>query len=106
MARSKSSDDPSLEHAAPVPRVDLLAAIPSAGPSAGGSVSCDTEGGKEKDKHLVMTVVPVDDFGSSVVDAQFSIDLFRDGSLIGWGTGATGTAGAVTFTLSKASSGC
>ena len=65
-----------------------------------------TEGGKNADKHLLITVVLVDDLGDLVGGASVSIDLFRDGSLVGRGTGSTGTDGAVTFSLKNAKSGC
>jgi len=48
----------------------------------------------------------VDDLGNSVAGASVPIDLFRDGSLVGSGTGTTGTNGTVTFTLKNARSGC
>jgi len=65
-----------------------------------------TEGGKNADKHLLITVALVDDLGDLVGGASVSIDLFRDGSLVGRGTGSTGTDGAVTFSLKNAKSGC
>ena len=46
------------------------------------------------------------DLGNQVSGASVSIDLFRDGSLVGSGTGTTGTDGTVTFTLKNAASGC
>ncbi|MCH7925516.1 MAG: carboxypeptidase-like regulatory domain-containing protein [Planctomycetes bacterium] len=47
------------------------------------SVTYATEGGKNKDKHLLVTVALVDDLGNAVSGASVSIDLFRDGSLRG-----------------------
>jgi hypothetical protein len=44
------------------------------------SVSYATEGGKNNDKHLLITVALVDDL---VDGASVSIDLYRDGSLVG-----------------------
>ena len=70
------------------------------------SIDYATEGGKNKDKHLLITVVLVDDLGGLVNGASVSIDLFRDGSLVASGTGTTGTDGAVTFSLKNAKSGC
>ena len=70
------------------------------------SVSYATEGGKNKDKHLNITVVLVDDLGNPVSGASVSMDLKRDGSTIASGTGTTGTSGKVAWTLNNAASGC
>ena len=70
------------------------------------SISYATEGGKNNDKHLLITVALLDDLGGPVSGASVSIDLYRGGSLVGSGTGTTGTDGAVTFILRKAKSGC
>jgi len=70
------------------------------------SVDYATEGGKKSDKHLLITVALVDDLGYAVAGASVSIDLFRDGSLVGRGTGTTGSTGTVTFTLKNAKLGC
>ncbi len=70
------------------------------------SITYATEGGKDNDKHLLITVALVDDLGNSVASASVPIKLFRDGSLVGSGTGTTGTNGTVTFTLKNAWSGC
>ncbi|MCH8120679.1 MAG: hypothetical protein IIC00_13260 [Planctomycetes bacterium] len=64
-----------------------------------------TEGGKNKDKHLLITVALVDDLGDPVAGASVSIDLFRDGSFAGSGTATTGSGGTVTFTLKNARTG-
>lgn len=68
-------------------------------------VTYATGGGKNQDKHLLITVALVDDLGNVVSGASMSIDLFRDGSPSGSGTGATGTDGSVTFSLKNAKSG-
>jgi len=65
-----------------------------------------TEGGRNSDKHLLITVALVDDLGNQVGGASVSIDLFRDGSFVASGTATTGTNGTVTFTLKNARSGC
>ncbi|MCH8338800.1 MAG: S8 family peptidase [Chloroflexi bacterium] len=65
-----------------------------------------TEGGKNQDKHLLITVALVDDLGSPVAGASVSIDLNLGGSLLTSGTGTTGTDGTVTFSLKNAPSGC
>ncbi|MDK1022051.1 MAG: proprotein convertase P, partial [Candidatus Hydrogenedentes bacterium] len=70
------------------------------------SVSYATEGGKNKDKHLLITVALKDDLGDPVANASVSIDLYRDVSFIASGTATTGAGGTVTFTLKNASSGC
>ena len=70
------------------------------------SITCATEGGKNQDKHLLITVALVDDLGNPVGGASVSIDLFRDESFVASGTGTTGTAKLVTFTLKNAPSGC
>jgi len=44
--------------------------------------------------------------GNPAAGASVSIDLFRDGTFVGSGTGTTGTDGTVTFTLKNAKSGC
>jgi subtilisin len=70
------------------------------------SITYTTEGGKNQDKHLLITIALVDDLGNAVSGASVSIDLFRDGSLVGSGTGTTGTDGTLTFALRNAKSGC
>ena len=70
------------------------------------SITYGTEGGKNEDKHLLITVALVDDLTNPVGGASVSIDLFRDGRAIASGTGTTGGDGTVTFTLKKAKSGC
>jgi hypothetical protein len=70
------------------------------------SINYATDGGKNKDKHLLITVTVVDDLNTPVGGASVSIDLSRDGSEIASGTGTTGTGGTVTFSLKNASTGC
>ena len=65
-----------------------------------------TEGGKNGDKHLLITVALLDNLNDPVEGASVLIDLSRDGSLIASGTGTTGTDGTVTFSLKNAKSGC
>jgi len=64
-----------------------------------------TEGGRNNDKHLNITVALVDDLGSPVSGASVSIDLYLDGSLYTSGTGTTGTDGTVTFKIPNGPSG-
>lgn len=69
------------------------------------AVTYATEGGKNQDKHLLITIALVDDQGNAVSGASVSIDLYRDTSLIASGTATTGTDGTVTFSLKNAQSG-
>ena len=77
-------------------------------PSEPTSVSVDsityaTEGGKNGDKHLLITVALVD----PVSGASVSIRLDNTNTGQSWiGTGTTGTDGTVTFSLKNAPSGC
>ncbi len=80
-------------------------------PAEATSVSVDsityaTDGGKNQDKHLGLTVTLVDDLGNLVANASVSVDLSRDGSSVASGTGTTDADGTVTFTLNSAASGC
>ncbi|MCH7529828.1 S8 family serine peptidase [Patescibacteria group bacterium] len=70
------------------------------------SITYVTEGGKNSDKHLLITIAVVDDFGAAVSGALVSIDLSRDGSVIASGNGTTGTDGMLTFSLKNAKSRC
>ncbi len=69
------------------------------------SITYGGEGGKNKDKHLLITIELVDDLGGPVSGASVSIDLSRDDSFIVSGTATTATDGTVTFSLKNASSG-
>jgi len=69
------------------------------------SITYGTEGGRNQDRHLLITVALVDDLGTPVADASVSIDVYLDGSLYGSGTGTTGTGGTVTFKANNAPSG-
>jgi len=64
-----------------------------------------TEGGRNGDKHLLITVALADDLGSPVGGASVSIDLLRNGSSVASFTGTTGTDGTVSFALKNAASG-
>ena len=70
------------------------------------SITYATEGGKKSNKHLLITVALLDDFGQDVGGASVSIELFRDNSFVGAATGTTGTNGTVSFNLKNAKSGC
>ncbi|MBA7635531.1 hypothetical protein ES703_43135 [subsurface metagenome] len=69
------------------------------------SITYDTEGGRNSDRHLLITVALVDDLVNPVADASVSIDVYLDGSLYGSGTGTTGTGGTATFKVNNAPSG-
>ncbi len=85
----------------------ITVGTPPAGPTtvSVSSIDYDTEGGKNKDKHLLITVALRDDLGNPVAGASVSIDLFRDDSFVASGTGTTGTDGTVTFSLKNAPAG-
>ncbi len=70
------------------------------------SINYATEGGKNSDKHLSITIALVGDSGQAVAGASVTIDLYRDGGYVAAGTGTTGTGGAITFTLKNAATGC
>ena len=70
------------------------------------SVSYATNGGRNGDKNLLITVALVDDLGAAVANASVSIDLYRDEGLISSRTATTGAGGTATFTLKNARSGC
>lgn len=69
------------------------------------SITYGTEGGKNGDKHLLVTVALENNLGNPVSGASVSIDLSRDGNVVGSGTGTTGSSGTVTFTLKNAAAG-
>lgn len=65
-------------------------------------ISYGTKGGRNDDRHLLITVA----LNPAVGGASVSIDLFLGGALYGSGTGTTGTDGTLTFQASNAPSGC
>ena len=70
------------------------------------SITYATKGGKNSDKHLLITVSLVDDLGNSVSGASVSIRLNNADTGQSWiGTATTGTDGTVTFSLSNAPKG-
>jgi len=68
-------------------------------------ITYGSEGGKNKDKHLLVTITLIDDLSNSVSGASVSIDLSRDDLVIASGTATTSTGGTVTFSLKNAPSG-
>lgn len=69
------------------------------------SVTYALEGGRNNDKHLLITIALVDDLAGPVSGASVSIDVFRDNAPAASGSGTTGTNGTVTFSLKNAKSG-
>ncbi len=69
------------------------------------SIMYDTQGGRDNDRHLLITVSLVDDLGNPVADASVSIDVFLDESPYSSVTGTTETGGTVTFKANNAPSG-
>ena len=84
----------------------------TAPPATGTIVSVDSityagEGGKNGDKHLLVTIGIVDDLDNAVESATVSILLTNTVTLQSWiGSGATGADGKVTFRLGNAPTGC
>ncbi len=80
-------------------------------PSPAGTISSvdsivyTTNGGKNADKHLNISIHVTDDLGNDVNGASVSIDLYRNDSFVGSATGTTGSTGYAGFTLKNASSG-
>ena len=68
-------------------------------------ITYGSEGGKNKDKHLLVTITLIDDLSNFVSGASVSIDLSRDDLVIASGTATTSTDGTVTFSLKNAPSG-
>jgi len=83
-----------------------LSAVTTASTMSVSSITYNTEGGKNDDKHLLLSVHVVDDLGGNVSGATVSVDLFRDGEPSGSATGTTGANGVAGFSLKNASSGC
>lgn len=69
------------------------------------SVSYRTEGGKNQDKHLLVTVAIVDDLYIPVAGALVTTYIYLDELFYAQNAGTTGTDGTVTFRLSNAPSG-
>ena len=69
------------------------------------SITYSTEGGKNSDKHLIISIHVTDDLGNDVSGGSVSIDLYRDGSLVGSATGTISSTGNVGFSLKNSSSG-
>lgn len=69
-------------------------------------VTYTTQGGKNNDKDLLITITVVDDVGVPVTGAQANIAVTLNGSPFGAGTGATtGGSGQATYTIRNAANG-
>jgi hypothetical protein len=85
-----------------------LAAEP--GDPAGGTVSVNaisysTNGGRNGDRHLNVTVALLNDGGVPVANASVSIDLVHNGTVYGSAAGTTGSDGTVSFGFNNSPSG-
>ncbi len=70
------------------------------------SIDYTTEGGRNSDKHLNITIALVDDLDNPVAGASVSIRLDNTTTGQSWtGAATTGTDGTVTFSLKNAPSG-
>ncbi len=83
-----------------------LSATPGGSGVKAECVTYNTNGGKNGDKNLTVTVDVVDDLGNPISGASVSISLSKDGSSAGTGTADTNTSGSVTFQLRSAGDGC
>lgn len=70
------------------------------------SVTYATEGGRQQNQHLLVTVAVVDDQGKPVGGAALDVRLDQDGVLYLTASGTTGTDGKITFKARNAPSGC
>jgi subtilisin len=70
------------------------------------SVTWGGSGGKNNDKHLLVTIAIVDGSSQPIANATVAVDVFRDGGPYTSGVGTTGSNGQVTFQLTNPPSGC
>jgi hypothetical protein len=82
-----------------------LTAVPIGSTVSVTSVTYVTEDGRRADKHLLITISLEDDAGNPASGATVSIEVTRNGSLDGTGTGTTGSGGTITFSRKNARSG-
>ena len=76
------------------------------GTASVASITYTTEGGKNGDKHLNITVTIIDDASNPLSGAIVSVIVDNDGGQSASGTATTGSAGSVTFQWKNAPSGC
>jgi protocatechuate 3,4-dioxygenase beta subunit len=70
-----------------------------------GTNGYSTEGGKNSDKHLIVTVTLVDDGGAPVEGATVTASINDPSGADVGGTGTTDASGQVTFRITNAPSG-
>ena len=101
-----TSEDGSENSASSADSIFTTAAAPTTATTVSvASITYDTTGGRNGDKHLLITVALIDNLDNLVSDASVSIDLYLGGSFYGSATGTTGTDGTVTFKAGNAPSG-
>ncbi|MBT3236424.1 MAG: S8 family serine peptidase [Bdellovibrionales bacterium] len=71
-----------------------------------GSISYGLQGGKNKDRNLLILVTVADSQSESVDGASVSVDLYRDGKYVGSATATTDSIGEASFLLRNAKTGC
>jgi len=86
--------------------ITVGSAPPPASTVSVASIAYATEGGKQQNLHLLVTVALIDGAGKPVSGASVAIRLDRDGALYRTAGGTTGTDGEVTFKATNAPSGC
>lgn len=69
------------------------------------SVTVTGQGGKNADKHVVVTVVLIDNLGNPISGASVTTELYRDGVFLDDATGTTSDSGTAVFSLKNARSG-
>jgi serine protease len=69
------------------------------------SITYSMQGGKNKDKDIVITLTVRDNLDNPVGGASVSIDLYRNSSRVSSGTGTTSSSGILSFIYRNAPSG-
>jgi hypothetical protein len=77
----------------------------------GPSVSVDSfaysgSGGRNRDKHVSVTIALVDDLGAAVTGAAISVTITSNSGSVSTGSGTTGAGGTISFTWSNAPGDC
>lgn len=88
----------------------LIAVFTETIPPPAGTVSVEsiiyaTTGGRNQDKHLLVTITLKDDAGTAVSGASVSIDLYLSSTIFDSVTGTSGDDGTITFQYNNAPSG-
>ena len=71
-----------------------------------GSFAYSSDGGKDKDKHVSVTIALLDNLDGAVGGASISVTIVTDTGVSASGSGTTGSAGTITFTWSNAPGDC